>query len=367
MLFRRIYDDGLAQTSYLIGCPQSGEAIVIDPNMDVERYVDVARQAGVRIAHVTETHIHADFASGSRTLAHATGGTLHVSDEGGDGWCYAFARENGVNTLHDGDRLSVGRVHLDILHTPGHTPEHLTFLVTDAARADVPVGALTGDFVFVGDVGRPDLLERAAGQAGTMHAAAATLYRSLQRFKAHPNYLQIWPGHGAGSACGKALSAVAQSTLGYEKIANWAFEPMSEDDFVERVLEGQPLAPPYFGAMKVRNRDGGVALPSELPRKLTPAALHDALQRRNDLFVLDVRNPEEWRLGHIAGATRIALRELHDHLGEIPRDRSVVVYCQRGMRSAPGAATLDAWGFADVHDLNGGFSAWESAGLPVSI
>jgi hydroxyacylglutathione hydrolase len=369
MLFRRFYDDGLAQASYLIGCQRAGEAIVVDPNMNVATYIDAAEREGMRITHVTETHIHADFASGLRTLAHATGATMHVSDEGGEGWRYAIAHQPGVETLHGGDRITVGYVHLDVQHTPGHTPEHLTFLVTDSVRSDAPVGAITGDFIFVGDVGRPDLLERAAGQAGTMRDAAATLYRSIQRFKSFPDYLQIWPGHGAGSACGKGMSAAAQSTLGYEKVANWAFEPMSETDFVERVLDGQPPAPPYFGAMKVRNRDSGlvhVTKRAALPRMVSPEYLHEARVAHPELVVLDVRNPDEWSSGHMHNATLIPLPELHTRLGELPRDRPILVHCQRGARSAKAAATLEAFGFTDVHDLIGGFSAWEGSGFIVT-
>src|SRR6185312_10175879 len=222
MIFRRFYDDSLAQASYMIACERSSEAIVVDPNMDIETYLRAARDEGVRITAVTETHIHADFASGARALAAMTGAELHVSGEGGDGWQYSFAHEPGVNILHSGDEISIGMVRLDVHHTPGHTPEHLTFVLTDRARSDVPVGALTGDFLFVGDVGRPDLLERAAGQVGTMRAAAASLYASIQALKQLPDHLQIWPGHGAGSACGKAMSSAAQSTLGYERVANWA-------------------------------------------------------------------------------------------------------------------------------------------------
>ena len=363
MFFKLFYDNDLAQASYLIGCQRSGNAIVVDPNMDIDTYVHAAEREKMRIAHVTETHIHADFASGSRSLAQATGATLHVSDEGGTEWRYAFLHDDGVNALHHGDRVSVGQVHLDVIHTPGHTPEHLTFLVTDSARSDVPLGALTGDFIFVGDVGRPDLLERAAGQAGTMHAAAATLYRSIQRFKAQPDHLQIWPGQGAGSACGKALSAMTQSTLGYERVANWALGSESEEAFVERVLEGQPTAPPYFGAMKLRNRDGETPHPVRLPRNLSPEQLRDVLQSDDSIFVLDVRNLNEWQDGHLDRATLIPLPELHDRLTELPHDRPVIVHCQMGKRSVAAVATLDAFGFQDIHALSGGFAAWQAAGL----
>lgn len=363
MIFRRLYDSALAQASYLIGCEQAGEAIVIDPNLAVEAYLDEARKSGVRITHVTETHIHADFASGARTLAALAGAELHVSGEGGNAWQYSFVAEPGVHVLHDGDRITVGKIHLDAIHTPGHTPEHLAFVVVDEARSPLPLGAVTGDFLFVGDVGRPDLLERAAGEAGTMHAAAAQLYRSIQDFKALPDYLQIWPGHGAGSACGKAMSSASQSTLGYERVANWALEPMSEADFVHRVLDGQPVAPPYFGAMKRLNRDGVVPERGTLPREMHIRAL--AAAGPDTVFILDVRNRDEWDSGHIDGANLIPLPELHARLHEIPRDLPIVVHCQRGARSAAAAATLDAFGFGDVHTLSGGLAAWEADGQPV--
>lgn len=364
MIFRRFYDDGLAQASYMLACERSAEAIVIDPNMDVERYLRAARDEGVRIVAVTETHIHADFASGARSLASAADVLLHVSGEGGDDWQYGFAADTGVRTLHAGDNITMGSVRLDVLHTPGHTPEHLTFLVTDLARSKARVGALTGDFVFVGDVGRPDLLERAAGQTGTMRASAESLYASIQSFKELPDYLQIWPGHGAGSACGKAMSSAAQSTLGYERVANWALAPMTKEQFVERILDGQPTAPPYFGAMKARNRNAPAPRKHSLTRMLEAAEVA-GLSPTDDVVIIDVRNQDEWAVGHIPNAVLIPLPMLHTRLDEIPRDRSIIVHCQRGSRSAAAAATLDAFGFDDVHDLAGGFAAWEAAGHAV--
>lgn len=364
MIFRRFYDDALAQASYLIGCERAGEALIVDPNLAIETYLEAAAHEGVRITHVTETHIHADFASGSRALTAATGAELHVSDEASEGWRYGVLAEPGVHALHDGDRVTVGMIYIDAVHTPGHTPEHLMFLVTDGARSQYPVGALTGDFLFVGDVGRPDLLELTAGEAGSAHAAATQLYASVQRFKALPDYLQLWPGHGAGSACGKSMSSAAQSTLGYERIANWALQPMSERDFVEQVLQGQPTPPPYFGAMKQRNRDSVAGQSGSLPRNIVCAAF--ASTPRDSTFLLDVRNPDEWRTGHIQGAALIPLPELHQRLEELPRDRPIVVQCQRGARSAIGAATLDAFGFRDVHTLVGGIVAWEAEGHPMA-
>jgi hydroxyacylglutathione hydrolase len=256
MLLKRIYDESLAQASYLIGCPATGEALVVDPNRDVAQYVKAAADEDLTITHVTETHIHADFVSGSRELAKVTGAELLLSDEGGPDWKYAFAKEADARLLHNGDTFMVGNLKFEVLHTPGHTPEHISFLVTDTPATDKPMGAVTGDFVFVGDVGRPDLLEKAAKIVGTMEAGARTLYRSLNRFKQLPDYLQIWPGHGAGSACGKALGAVPFSTLGYEKIANWGFGAATEDEFVEMVLAGQPEPPKYFAEMKRINKEG---------------------------------------------------------------------------------------------------------------
>ena len=238
MIVKRFYDETLAQASYLIGCGRTGSAIVIDPTRDVDQYLRMAEAEEVAITQVTETHIHADFVSGSRELAARTGAALYLSAEGGKDWQYAFAREAGGILVRDGDHIMVGNVRIDVVHTPGHTPEHLAFLVTDTAAATEPIAIVTGDFVFVGDVGRPDLLEKAAKVQGTMEASARTLYRSLVRFKTYPDYLQLWPGHGAGSACGKGLSAVPQSTVGYERRFNWALAVEGEDEFVRQVLTG---------------------------------------------------------------------------------------------------------------------------------
>jgi hydroxyacylglutathione hydrolase len=247
MIVSRLYEPAIAQTSYLIGCAAVGEAIVIDPTRDLERYLDEATREGLTITHVAETHIHADFLSGARELAQRTGARLYLSDEGDAEWKYQFAAEGTL--IRNGDRIDVGRVALEVVATPGHTPEHVTFLVTDHAAADQPIAAVTGDFIFVGDVGRPDLLERAANMIGTMEQGAHALWRSLQAFSRHADWLQIWPGHGAGSACGKGISAVPYSTLGYERRFNWAFRVADEEAFVAEVLAGQPEPPKYFATM----------------------------------------------------------------------------------------------------------------------
>ncbi len=306
MFIRRFFEPKLAQTSYLIGCPGARECIVIDPNRDAEQYVKAAEDEGVRIAHVTETHIHADFLSGARELAARTGATLSVSDEGDACWKYAFAGESGVRLVKDGDRITVGNVLIDVVHTPGHTPEHLAFLVTDGAAASEPIAAATGDFIFVGDVGRPDLLERAAQIKGTMEASARTLYRSLEKFAERPDWLQIWPGHGAGSACGKGISAIPHSTLGYERRFNWALQPMSEPDFVRRVLAGQPEPPTYFTEMKRLNQQGPRVLGGfRRPPLLDLRALDRTLAE--GALVIDTRPASEFATGHVPGTINIPL------------------------------------------------------------
>jgi hydroxyacylglutathione hydrolase len=302
MLFQHIYDEDLAQASYLIGCQATGEAIAVDPRRDVETFVALAARHGLRITHVTETHVHADFQSGARELAERTGARLHLSAEGGPDWTYAFAHE----PLRDGDVVTVGNVRVQAVHTPGHTPEHLSFLVTDGATTEEPGFFLTGDFVFVGDVGRPDLLDEAAGGVDTRFEGAKRLFASLRdRFLTLPDHVQVWPGHGAGSACGKALGAVPSTTVGYERLVAWWVPYVAKGDeagFVDVLLEGQPDAPLYFGRMKRTNKEGPALLGQRPPLpELDVAQLHDRLTV-GDLVLVDTRVIETGRLDHVPGA-----------------------------------------------------------------
>jgi hydroxyacylglutathione hydrolase len=303
MLLRRFYDPKLAQASYLVGCTASGEALVVDPNRDIDRYLQAAEAEGLKVAHVTETHIHADFVSGARELAHRAGARLYLSEAGGSEWRYRYS-DGSTTQLRDDSCFRVGAVEIRAWHVPGHTPEHLAFLVTDTAIASDPMGAFTGDFIFVGDVGRPDLIERAVQVRGSMETSARQLFRSLQRFRALPDYLQIWPGHGAGSVCGKALGAVPQSTLGYEKRFNWAFGVRDEAEFVRAVLDGQPEPPRYFAEMKRINQTGPRML-GGLPRppRLPPGALVTALGEGS--IVVDTRQASEFTLGAVPGTLSI--------------------------------------------------------------
>jgi hydroxyacylglutathione hydrolase len=306
MILKRFYDEKLAQASYLVGCDATGEALVVDPNRDPEPYLAAARAEGLAITHVTETHVHADFVSGARELARRAGAALLLSGEGDAEWGYTYARAEGATLLRDGDAFRVGSVRLDVLHTPGHTPEHLTFLVTDGAAADRPMGAFTGDFVFVGDVGRPDLLERAVNVAGSATRAAHDLFASIRRFAALPDYLQLWPGHGAGSACGKSLGAVPQTTLGYEKLFNRAFQERDEEAFVATILAGQPEPPRYFAQVKRINRDGPPLLGGfPRPERLDPSRLAEVLAAGAP--VVDTRPTAEYGAGFVPGTLNVPL------------------------------------------------------------
>ncbi|MEQ7801925.1 MBL fold metallo-hydrolase [Pedobacter sp. ASV1-7] len=302
MFFQHVYDKSLAQASYFLGCQAKGEAIVIDAQRDIDVYLEIAKQNNMKITHITETHIHADFLCGSRELAAVTGAQMYLSDEGGKDWKYQFPHHA---KLKHGDKITVGNLTLEVLHTPGHTPESISFLLTDHPATDKPVMVFTGDFVFVGDIGRPDLLEKAAGLVGTQEKGAKQMYESIQRFAELPEYVQVWPAHGAGSACGKALGAVPSSTVGYEKIRNWAFQ--YEDDeagFIKYLLEGQPEPPKYFAMMKHLNKVNRTLL-VEVPKhpKLSKEQFLNAYN--NGLKVIDTRNKADFAKGFIPGSINI--------------------------------------------------------------
>ena len=305
MILKRFYDDKLAQASYLVGCARTGESAVIDANRNVEQYIQTAVQEGLRITAVTETHIHADYVSGSRELADRTGAQLYLSDEGDADWKYGFASQPNVTLVKEGDKIRIGNVRLDVMKTPGHTPEHISFIHTDEPANPAPLGAFTGDFIFVGDVGRPDLLEKAAGVKGTMEKGAQTLFRSLDKFKSQfPNELIIWPAHGSGSACGKALGGVPMSTLGYEKVANWGLRFEQEEEFVNAVLEGQPEPPYYFREMKRINKVGPDILGGfKIPPQLGGPMIFDLLDK--NAVIVDVRSAGDAATGFIPGVLNI--------------------------------------------------------------
>lgn len=304
MLLRYFYDSKLAHASYLVGCQGTGEAIVIDPGRDIEPYLAAVKAEGLWLAAATETHIHADFVSGARELACSARVRLYLSDEGDANWKYQYASAYPHTLLKDGDTFYVGNIRFEVKHTPGHTPEHIAFLITDTAGANQPMGLFSGDFVFVGDVGRPDLLEKAAGVTGTAEVGAHQMFNSLQRFKTLPDYLQLWPAHGAGSACGKALGAVPSSTVGYEKMFNTALSYTDESTFTRALLDGQPEPPRYFAQMKRLNKVGppvlrGLPQPEHLPFNRLDALL------AGGALVVDTRPVPAFATGHLPGTVNI--------------------------------------------------------------
>jgi len=462
MLLERIYDDDLAQASYLIGCQAEGEAIVVDPRRDVDVYVRVAAENDMRIVAVTETHIHADYLSGTRELAAATGAAMYVSDEGGPDWTYGEGFHEAIR-MRNGYEIAVGNIRLRALHTPGHTPEHMSFLITDHAQSPEPGFMLTGDFVFVGDLGRPDLLDEAAGGRDTRFAGAQALFTSLREtFLTLPDYVQVLPAHGSGSACGKALGAVPTSTVGYERHFSWWAKFLKNDDeqgFIDELLSGQPDAHAYFGRMKVENRIGPAILGEagtlkeysapELARALDAdavifvdtrniddvhegtvdralnlpgvekaaaygawaydpqsetrplvllaedaahaAAFRDHLARVgidsvagfitsldglelvkpkvvtveelpgfDYALLLDMRNKTEFADGHLPGAAQLSAGRALWHMKDLPREGTIVTYCQSGRRSGVATAALRRAGF-DIAELKGSYNAWVAA------
>lgn len=304
MYFKQFFDEKLAQYAYMIGCQANGTAIVIDPMRDIDQYIDHAAKQNLTIVGAADTHIHADYISGLREFADRRV-KVYASDEGDKDWKYEWLNGSDYDfkLLKNGDEFSIGNIIIKAWHTPGHTPEHISYFITDGATADEPMGITTGDFVFVGDVGRPDLLESAAGQENMMEPSARTLFGSVEEFKKMPEYMQIWPGHGAGSACGKALGAIPESTVGYElRYNNSLKSATSEDNFVKFILEGQPEPPLYFARMKRDNKIGPAlteGLPS--PERLTLKQVEKASSNENTV-ILDTRERHEFSDGHIPGS-----------------------------------------------------------------
>ncbi len=328
MFMRMVYDENLAAAAYLIGCQRSGEAIVIDPQRDVDRYIEIAQHNGLKLTATAETHIHADFVSGSRELAEQIGAHVFVSDEGDADWKYQWLDEkSGGGTyehtlLKDGDSFNIGNIEFKAIHTPGHTPEHIVFLITDhGSGATEPIALASGDFVFVGDLGRPDLLESAAGQSGMMEPSAKTLYATVQKLQDIPDFVQVWPAHGAGSACGKALGAVPMSTIGYELRFNPALKAAtSEQAFVDFILEGQPEPPMYFATMKRDNKIGPKVL-GGLPKPTKMSASDLRTMDTQHVALIDTRPWDAFRAGHVPGAMNFTLiNSFSTNVGSMVRD-----------------------------------------------
>lgn len=291
MEFIQIYDEGVSQYAYLIGSDKTREAIIIDPQRNIHDYIALAERKNLRIIAAAETHIHADFLSGIQEFLAHTSVEAYLSRHGKEhGWGYDWAKgKENIKFVSDGDRITIGDIHLDIIHTPGHTPEHITFTVTEGDQP-LPLGAITGDFVFAGDLGRPDLLERAAKLEGEMKKGAAALYKTAQMFKEKPDSLMIWPGHGAGSACGKSLGNIPYSTWGYEKQTSPALQLDKEEDFSDFITSDQKEPPLYFARMKHHNNKGTALLDAQAQfQPLSALEFSQKLADTKNIQVIDTR------------------------------------------------------------------------------
>ena len=294
MLFTQYYLDCLSQASYLIADTQTGQAVVVDPRRDVGEYLADAKAHGVRIVGVINTHFHADFVSGHLELAEATGAWI--------GYGQAARADFPIRHLLDGERISLGEVTLQVVATPGHTPESISVLVFERADDEIAYGVLTGDALFIGDVGRPDLL---ASIGCTAAELGAQLHHSIQVvLMALPDQVRVFPAHGAGSACGKNLSSERQSTIGAQRKQNYACQPMDEATFIALVTQDQPAAPPYFVYNAILNRheralrDALAVVP-----ELDDAAVFTAIT--DGAIVLDTRPPAEFAAGHLRGSINV--------------------------------------------------------------
>ena len=367
MLLERFEDRGLAQYSYAVGDEAPRVVAIVDPRRDVDVYVDWAAERGFTITDVLETHIHADFASGARELALRTGATLRLS---------AYDEDERYEVLHahallrDGDSVPLGAVRLQPLHTPGHTPEHLTYLVFDAARGgDAPVAALTGDFLFVGALGRPDLLGDEA-----KHALARAQFKSVrEKLAALPDAMEVYPGHGAGSMCGAGMSSRPFSTLGAERLSNPYLDPaLTEEAFVEKLLAASPPFPPYYLRMKALN-SAGPALLGHLPGGLPglaplPAERFRELAEDGSHMVIDLRDQLAFGAGHVPGALGIGVDgSLSTWAGWlVPYDRPLLLVADAPGDVERGVRALVRVGFDGVEGwLEGGMASWVERGFPI--
>ena len=321
MKFTQYYLDCLSQASYLIGDETTGRAVVVDPRRDTEEYVRDAEAAGLTIELVIETHFHADFLSGHLELAAATGAEI--------GFSSVAETEFASRKLGDGERISLGEVELEILHTPGHTPESLSVVVREKAGDEPPYGVLTGDTLFIGDVGRPDLL---ASIGFSRDELAEQLYESLHtKLLPLPDETRVFPAHGAGSACGKNLSTDTSSTIGVQRTSNYALLAPDKETFIALVTEGQPPAPSYFVYDAILNRkDRGLLDETAMPAELDLAAADELVA--GGALLVDGRDPESFARGHLIGAINVGLDGRYAEFAGsvVPSDVDIVLVVDDG-------------------------------------
>ncbi|MDQ3685395.1 MAG: MBL fold metallo-hydrolase, partial [Acidobacteriota bacterium] len=356
MYFKQFYLGCLAHASYMIG--SEGMAAVVDPQRDIEQYVAEAEAHGLKIKYVVETHLHADFVSGHRELAARTGAEV------------VFSRETGVTFPHravgDGDEINVGKVTLRIMATPGHTPESMSVLVIDREVSDEPQKILTGDTLFIGDVGRPDL---AGGRGFTPQTMAGMLYDSLhEKILKLDDRVEVYPAHGAGSMCGRNISKETSSTIGEQRRFNYALAPMARDEFVRMMTADLPEAPAYFSRDAEINRTGASALDRiARPAPLAPEEVQSLAKEKH--IVLDVRTAEDFGAGHVPGALNVGLGgQFASWAGSlVAPDAPVIVVAESDEQIDEAVMRLARVGLENVKGyLRGGMLTWVEAGLAQS-
>ncbi len=351
MYFKQFLHDELGCSSYLVASRQSREAIVVDPQFDIQPYLDLVRERGYTVVGVIDTHLHADHVSGNRALAGATGATLYLHEAADVNFAF--------HELRDGDEITIGQVILRVMHTPGHTPEMISLLVINPARSPEPSMVLSGDCLFVGDVGRPDF----GGPEGAVEE-----YESVQRLLHLPDWVEVFPAHFEGS-CGKGMCGRPSSTIGFERRYNPVLQ-LTREEFMKFESE-TPARPLNMTAIIETNRGAADHAWAQLrdADEVQAIGVGDApawIESR-EAVVLDVREPEEFSAGHLPGAISIPQAELATRLDEIPKERDLVVACAGGLRSANCTAFLSQMGFSRAISLAGGTEGWRNAGLPIEL
>jgi hydroxyacylglutathione hydrolase len=354
--FRQFYLGCLAHASYFVG--SGGEAAVVDPQRDVDIYLTEAETHGFQIKHVIETHLHADFVSGHHELAARTGARMYFGHR-------AAAKFDFV-PVHEGDEIRMGGTVLRFLETPGHTPESISVVVFDDESGDKPVAVLTGDALFIGDVGRPDLLG-ATMPAGEL---AGLLYDSLHhKLLALPDTVQVFPAHGAGSLCGRNISSEKSSTIGHERRFNYALQPMSREAFVEIMTTDLPEPPSYFSRDARINLEGPPLLEQlRPPQPLTPAEVNR--MRADGALVLDTRPSQQYGNGHIAGSLNVGLSgQFASWAGTLlPPEASIIIVAEDDDHVGEAQLRLARVGLENLTGyLAGGILAWHNAGFPLAV
>jgi len=357
MIIQQFEVPGLSHYSYLVG--SEGQAVVIDPKRDIETYLEFAKSKELKITHILETHIHADYASGATALREAAKAALYLSSyDDGEDFSYNFSHFE----LQDRQELKIGGLRIVALHTPGHTPEHMSYVLYDNSKPDEPVALFSGDFIFIGSVGRPDLLGDEAKKR-----LAHLLYESVQSSISHlPDSLKVLPGHGAGSMCGAGMANRPQSTLGEERTSNSYLIPQGEREFINKILGSLPPLPDYYQRMKRINSEGPRIF-KEIPGDQSLAAIDfSSLIKTINAVVLDLRKPEEFGKAHVPGSFSVGAGVSLSTWAAwvVPYDRSILLVGDETTDIDAARRCLVRVGLDDVRGyLKGGMQSWEDAKL----